>query len=69
MEHIESTGIQARRKRAERMNMDYIIQTYNKKVKDMTAGEAEILEFFFRYHPDPFNAISEQENSDRLPKG
>lgn len=58
-DHLESTGIQARIKRAERMDLDYICKIYEKRVKDMKPGEADILEFFFRYHPDAFTAIDQ----------
>lgn len=56
---LESTGIQARIRRAERMNLDYICKIYEKPVADMDPGESAILEFFFRYHPDSFKAIDD----------
>lgn len=59
LQAIESTGIRARITRAERMDIGEICRIYSKPVKDMTDPEHTVIDFFLRYHPDPFSAISE----------
>ena len=59
----ESNGIAARIRAAERMNMDNICKIWGKKIADMTDSEVAVIDFFVRYHPDPYTAIDSHVTS------
>lgn len=59
----DSNGIAARIRRAERMNMDMIVEIWDTtRVADMTDAQVTIIEFFLRYHPDPYGAIESHKS-------
>lgn len=42
--------------------MDEVVRIYRKRVGEMTDGEASVMQYFLRNHPDPYAAIDEYES-------